>query len=284
MGSLDQYAASSGWASTQIQDDYVVKPGRPVGEIYGYINDGRYEVSDFEGYDESTGKWILKEGVVDDSGVIGANNLRPGALKLKDLGDDNVVDENDRTVIGDTNPTASGGFSISGRLYGFDLSANFTYSIGNDVYNANKIEYTSASQYYYRNMLDIMAEGKRWTNLDENGNLVNDPTKLAEMNANTTMWSPLTDFVLSDWAVEDGSFLRLSTLTLGYTLPQNLTKKVGINNLRFYATCYNVFCLTGYSGFDPEVSTRNKTALTPGVDYSAYPKSRQFVIGVNLNF
>ena len=284
LGTLDQYSASSGWASTQIQDDYVVKPGRPVGEIYGYINDGRYEVSDFEGYDEASGKWILKEGVVDNSGVIGANNLRPGALKLKDLGDDNVVDENDRTVIGDTNPTASGGFSISGRLYGFDLSANFTYSIGNDVYNANKIEYTSASQYYYRNMLDIMAEGKRWTNLDENGNLVNDPTKLVEMNANTTMWSPLTDFVLSDWAVEDGSFLRLSTLTLGYTLPQNLTKKVGINNLRFYATCYNVFCLTGYSGFDPEVSTRNKTALTPGVDYSAYPKSRQFVIGVNLNF
>ena len=121
-------------------------------------------------------------------------------------------------------------------------------------------------------------------NLDANGNLVNDAALLAEMNANTTMWSPYTNYVLSDWAVEDGSFLRLSTLTLGYTLPQNLTKKVGINNLRFYATCYNVFCLTGYSGFDPEVSTRNKTALTPGVDYSAYPKSRQFVIGLNLNF
>jgi hypothetical protein len=133
-------------------------------------------------------------------------------------------------------------------------------------------------------MIDIMAEGKRWTNLDANGNLVNDPAQLAALNANTTMWSPYTSYVLTDWAVEDGSFLRLSTLTVGYTLPQSLTRKVGINNLRFYATCYNVFCLTGYSGFDPEVSTRNKTALTPGVDYSAYPKSRQFVIGLNLNF
>ena len=71
---------------------------------------------------------------------------------------------------------------------------------------------------------------------------------------------------------------------MGYTLPANLTKKVGVNSLRFYMTGYNLFCITGYSGFDPEVSTRTKTAMTPGVDYSAYPKSRQFVIGLNLNF
>lgn len=289
LGTLPEYKASSGWASTQIQDDYVVKPGRPIGEIYGYVSAGRYEVSDFEDYYAAGEKWVLKEGVASDASVIGTSYLRPGAQKLADISGpdgtpDGVVDDKDRTVIGNTNPKASGGFTLSGRVYGFDLSANFTYSIGNDVYNANKIEYTSASQYYYRNMLDIMSEGNRWTNLDANGNLVNDPAQLAAMNASTTMWSPYTNYVLSDWAIEDGSFLRLSTLTLGYTLPQNLTKKVGINNLRFYATCYNVFCLTGYSGFDPEVSTRNKTALTPGVDYSAYPKSRQFVIGLNLNF
>ena len=281
LGTLSQYPASSGWASTQIQDDFIVKPGHSVGEIYGYVTAGRYEVSDFEDYYASGEKWVLKQDVASNAGVIGASYLRPGALKLKNIDDsDNVIDEKDRTVIGNTNPKASGGFALSGRVYGFDLSANFTYSIGNDVYNANKIEYTSSYQYYYRNMIDIMAEGKRWTNLDANGNLVNDPAQLAALNANTTMWSPYTSYVLTDWAVEDGSFLRLSTLTVGYTLPQSLTRKVGINNLRFYATCYNVFCLTGYSGFDPEVSTRNKTAL----DYSAYPKSRQFVIGLNLNF
>lgn len=290
LGSLDQYKASSNWASTQIQDDYIVKPGHAVGEIYGYKVAGRYEVSDFEGYDEVKKKWILKEGVSDDSKVIGASYLRPGALKLQNMNEgdgenqDYRVDDNDRVKIGDTNPVATGGFNISGRLYGFDLNANFTYSIGNDVYNANKIEYTSASQYYYRNMLDIMADGKRWTNLNADGTLCNDPEQLAAMNANTTMWSPYTNYVLTDWAIEDGSFLRLATITLGYTLPQTLTKRVGINSLRFYATAYNVFCITGYSGFDPEVSSRNKTALTPGVDYSAYPKSRQFVIGFNLNF
>ncbi len=283
LGSLDEYSASSGWASTQIQDDYIVKPGRAVGEIYGYKHDGRYEASDFQDYSSNGEKWVLNDGVVDATSVL-SSYLRPGSQKFKDINNDGVVDDDDRTVIGDTNPDVSGGFSLSGRIYGFDISANFTYSIGNDVYNANKIEYTSAYQYYYRNMIDDMAMGKRWTNLDSNGNLVTDASELASMNKNTTMWSPYTPYVLSDWAVEDGSFLRLSTLTVGYTLPQKWTKKFGINSLRFYGTCYNVFCITGYSGFDPEVSTRNKTALTPGVDYSAYPKSRQYVIGVNLNF
>lgn len=94
----------------------------------------------------------------------------------------------------------------------------------------------------------------------------------------------MKQFILSDWAIEDASFLRLNTLTLGYTLPKSFTRGIFAKNLRVYATAYNVFCLTNYSGFDPEVSTRRKTALTPGVDYSAYPKSRQFVFGVNLNF
>ena len=109
--------------------------------------------------------------------------------------------------------------------------------------------------------------------------------QLAAMNANTTMWSPYSEQkVFTDWAVEDGSFLRLNTLTLGYTVPKALTQKLHIQNLRLYVTGYNVFCWTNYSGADPEVSTKRKTALTPGVDYSAYPKSRSLVLGLNLNF
>ena len=287
LGGLEKYEASSGWASTLITGDYRVLVGHSVGEIYGYVSDGRYSASDFT-WDGS--KWNANEGVVSDAAVIGTSYFRPGALKLKDISGpdgtpDGVVDENDRTIIGNTNPKASGGFAINARVYGFDFAANFTYSIGSDVYNANKIEYTSSYQYKYRNMLDIMGEGKRWTNIDPATNLLcTDPARLDEINANTTMWSPYTSYVLSDWAIENGSFLRLSTLTLGYTLPKNILKRVGISSLRFYTSIYNVFCITGYSGFDPEVSTRNKTALTPGVDYSAYPKSRQYVIGLNLNF
>lgn len=91
-------------------------------------------------------------------------------------------------------------------------------------------------------------------------------------------------FVLTDWAIEKADFLRLNTLTLGYTLPASLIKRIGITNLRFYATAYNVFCITGYSGSDPEADCIRKSNLTPGVDYSGYPRSRQFVIGLNLNF
>ena len=257
-----------------------------MGQIRGYQLDGngRYDVSDFTGYDAATKTWTLKEGVTDCSSVIGT--IRPGSLKLKDQNGDHVITDEDNTIIGDVNPTAFGGFSINAHAYGFDLSANFNYSIGNKVYNANKIEWTSTGKYQYRNMSTEMADGKRWTNLDpETGLLSNDPVRLAELNANTTMWSPwMNKMVLTDWAIEDASFLRLNTLSLGYTIPKTLTQKVGIQNLRFYVTAYNVFTLTGYSGFDPEADCITKTALTPNVDYSGYPRSRTFLVGVNLNF
>lgn len=285
LGIMNDFGAETYWASSEIGNDFWIAKGESVGQMYGFRSAGRYEVSDFSGYDAVKDAWILKEGIVDASAVVG--KLRPGSMKLANIdnSDDHKVTNADREIIGDANPTCSGGFSLNARAYGFDLSANFNYSIGNDVYNANKIEFTQTGKYQYRNMIDIMAEGNRWTNLDENGNICNNPQKLAEMNANTTMWSPLTDrMIFSDWAVEDASFLRLNTLTLGYTLPKTLTMKAKIQTLRLYATAYNVFCLTNYSGYDPEVSSIRKTNLTPGVDYSAYPKSRQFVIGVNLNF
>lgn len=290
LGSMQDFGKNTAWASTEIGQDYWIAVGGQVGEIRGYQLAGRYEVSDFEGYDAATKTWKLKEGVPDASPIIGT--VRPGSIKLVDQPTEEggvgngVIGDEDNVIIGNVNPDVYGGFGLNAHAYGFDLSANFNFSIGNQVYNANKIEYTSTSKYQYRNMIDIMADGKRWTNLDpETGLLCNDPVRLAELNANTTMWSPyMSKFVLTDWAVEDASFLRLNTLTLGYTLPQSLTKRVGINSLRFYCTAYNVFTITGYSGYDPESDCIRKDALTPGVDYSGYPRSRSFVIGLNLNF
>ncbi|MCQ2246150.1 MAG: TonB-dependent receptor [Bacteroidaceae bacterium] len=290
LGVMDDFGAETYWGSSDVGNDYWIAVGGSVGQMYGYKAAGRYEVSDFEGYDAATSTWTLKEKVASDQSVIGSR-VRPGSIKLQDISGpkgepDGVVDEYDKTIIGNANPKFTGGFGINARFYGFDLSANFNFSVGNDVYNANKIEFsTTTHDYQYRNMLSSMAEGKRWTNLNEDGTLCNDPAKLAAMNANTTEFSPYTTKgFFSDWAVENGSFLRLNTLTLGYTLPKALVQKAKLESLRFYATCYNVFCLTSYSGYDPEVSTIRRTALTPGVDYSAYPKSRQFVIGLNLNF
>lgn len=284
LGQMENFLGESGWASTEIGADYWIATGGSVGKMYGYVSDGRYEVSDFSGYNAATGRWTLKEGVADASTVIGT--IRPGSMKLKNLTEgDNVVNASDRTIIGDANPRHTGGFTINSRIYDFDISAVLNWSYGNDIYNANKIEYTSTSKYHSRNMIDIMASGNRWTNLKADGTISNDPAELEAMNANTTMWSPyMARYVFSDWAVEDGSFLRLNTMTIGYTLPAAFVNKAKIQKVRFYATGHNLFLLTNYTGFDPEVSTRRRTQLTPGVDYSAYPKSRLFVFGMNLNF
>jgi TonB-linked SusC/RagA family outer membrane protein len=285
LGSMDNFGINTNWASTEIGTDYLVSVGYPVGRMSGYRSDGRYEVSDFEGYDETSETWTLRSDVANASGIVGAP--RPGLMKLKDLTGDGIVDINDQEVIGNANPKHTGGFILNAYAYGFDLTGAFSWSYGNDIYNANKIEYTSSTpRYQYRNLTSEMADGTRWTDIDPaTGNLVTDPTQLANMNANTTLWSPyMARYVFSDWAVEDGSFLRLNTLTLGYNVPTSLMSKLRIQSLRLYATAYNVFVLTDYTGFDPEVSTRRRTNLTPGVDYSAYPRSRQFVVGLNLNF
>jgi TonB-linked SusC/RagA family outer membrane protein len=283
IGGLENFGEKTNWASTQIDNDFLVTVGEPLGVMYGFQSDGRYEVSDFD-YDVSSGAYTLKSGVVDNQWL---GNVRPGLMKLKDINDDGIVNINDQTIIGDANPDVTGGMVINARVFGFDLTAAFNYSIGNDVYNANKIEFTTSNQNgQYRNLSTIMADGNRWTNLDPvSGQLVTDPVQLDALNANTTMWSPyMSRYVFSDWAVEDGSFLRLNTLTLGYTVPEKLISQIGLTNLRFYATANNVFIITDYSGLDPEVSTRRRTPLTPGVDYSPYPRSRQLVFGLNLNF
>ncbi len=283
LGGLESITAQSYWASTEIGDDYIVQVGQPLGNMYGYRNDGFYTVDDFT---YSGGKWVLNSGVVDDSAVIGSTYLMPGALKLKDLNGDGKVTVADREVIGNASPDFTGGFSLSGYLYGFDFSANFNYMIGNQVYNANKIEFTSSRKFNNRNLIEMMDVDNRWTNIDwATGELITDASQLRSVNAGKTMWSPaIGTAVFSDWAVEDASFLRLQSATIGYTLPEDLTKKVHLRKARIYVTGTNLFCLTKYSGYDPEVDTRRATPLTPGVDYSAYPKSIGFVAGLNLTF
>lgn len=286
LGVMNNFGQATGWASSQIGDDYLIAVGSSLGTMYGYRNDGRYEVSDF---DYAGGKYTLKSGVIGTATTLvgDGSSLKPGDMKLKDVNGDGKVDINDKTVIGNVNPKSSGGFVINGNAYGFDLMAAFNWSIGNEIYNADKIEFsTGNASAEYKNLNSTMADGKRWTNLDPvSGQLVTDPVALTQLNATTTMWSPyMRSAIFTDWAVEDASFLRLNTLTLGYTAPEMFTSKLGVSKLRFYLTASNVFVWTNYSGSDPEVSTRRKNPLTPGVDSSPYPRSRQMIFGMNLNF
>lgn len=127
----------------------------------------------------------------------------------------------------------------------------------------------------------------RWVLVNKSGELITDPQEMAEINRGKTVAAiydnEVGDTYIHSWAVEDGSFLKLSNITLGYTFPKKIIEKIGISKLRLYATGSNLLTWTKYSGFDPEVSTMGN-GLTPGVDFGAYPKSRSFVFGINLAF
>jgi TonB-linked SusC/RagA family outer membrane protein len=291
----DELIASSGWGVSIGSDDYRAIVGKAVGLMYGYISDGMYSFDDFT-FNETQKKWIINDGVVDCSSVIttSGNRFGPGHIKLKKLNGEGteISADEDRTVIGNAQPKHTGGFSLNGSYKGFDLSAMFNWSYGNDIYNANKIDYTTyTGSKKYQNLSSIMSLSNRFTTIDpatgyniyygDNAN----PEMLQEVNKNASIWHPISNSsVFTDWAVEDGSFLRLSNLTLGYTLPSRLSKKILMQKLRCYVTAYNLKCWTNYSGQDPEVDTRRSTPLTPGVDYSAYPKAKTFLFGVNVTF
>ncbi len=299
----------SNWASTDLKDrdDYYLAVGRTVGLIYGYETEGYYTVDDFSGYDETTQKYILKEGIPDNKNVLGVGSLRPGFLKLKDIGGggdnkdqpDGQINSLDRTVIGSTLPDALGGFGLDMTFKGFDLSALFNWSLGNDMYNTGKIEFNQYYRTNFGNMLNSMNSANRFTYIDVDGTYTGTPGEvvtsledLRSMNQGKELWSGNNSFgtataVIHSWAVEDGSFLRLNSLTFGYTFPARVIKTLAMSNLRLYVTGYNLWLLTSYSGYDPEVSTtRNSSysALTPGIDYSAYPRSRSITFGVNVTF
>ena len=168
---------------------------------------------------------------------------------------------------------------------GFDLSLFFNWSYGNDVYNANKILFTTQWKKNYYNMLTIVDSSHRFRHMNDQYQLVTDPDELRELNKNATIWSPAMKVpVLHSWAIEDGSFLRLNNIVFGYSLPKKAINKMLMSQFRIYVTVNNVFVLTKYSGFDPEVNTRTETPLTPGVDYSSYPKARSFTAGINISF
>ncbi|RKD89978.1 SusC/RagA family TonB-linked outer membrane protein [Mangrovibacterium diazotrophicum] len=299
-GEYNYKTYSSGWnGSAAPTSDYIIREGEEVGQMYGYVTDGMYSFDDFT-FDNTSNSWKLNEFYADGVTPIADNSsltsagayFGPGALKLKDLNGDGVIDENDKTVLGSAQPIHTGGFNLTAKYKNWDASAFMNWSYGNEVYNANKLDYSSQLlSRKYQNLITDMDMAHRFTTIDPStglniysGNDAN-PALLQEINQGKSMWMPLhTTTVLHSYAVEDGSFLRLNNVTVGYTMPFDWKKGENKGTLRMYFTGYNLAILTNYSGFDPEVDTRRSTPLTPGVDYSAYPRSRQYVVGLNLTF
>jgi TonB-linked SusC/RagA family outer membrane protein len=287
---LKSYLETSGWVSATYQD-FLVEVGQPVGQFYGYVTDGFYTVDDFN-YNATTQAYTLKDGIPNSRDIaLGNRDPQPGDLKLKKLTNtsDMRISAADRTVLGNAQPKFIGGFNQQFSWKGFDASIFMNFSVGNKVYNANKIEFTTQYLYKDNNMLALMND--RWKWYDDNGVKVTEPTQLSKLNADTKYWTPPGgQYFLHSFAIEDGSFLRISNITLGYSVPRELLKRTKIfSQFRVYATVNNVATITGYSGFDPEASTRRGSAstpntLTPGVDYAAYPRSRYILAGINVSF
>lgn len=281
LGPIQSNTISAGWQGSDGANDFYYAVGKPVGLMYGFITDGFYKVEDFN-YTAATNTYTLKAGQPNTINVFG--NPQPGTIKLKNLAGDSLISlADDRAVLGNANPKFIGGLNQQFTYKNFDFSLFINWVVGNDVYNANKIVLTDGYR-LNQNLLAVMKD--RWRTVDESGKVVTDPGQLAKMNVNAQIWRPITNNrpYLHSWAIEDGSFLRVNNLTIGYTISPALSQKVKISNARVYATVNNLATITNYSGYDPEVNTRRGSPLTPGVDYSAYPRSRAFVFGLNVTF
>lgn len=244
------------------QFPYISQVGKPTGMMYGLIYEGTYKYEDFDIVD---GQYVLREGIPYMTNYQ-RENIQPGDMRYRDMNGDGVIDDYDRTIIGCGQPLHTGGFGNTFQWKGFDLNIFFSWSYGNDVLNANRLVFDSG----WKSQTNQLASyAGRWTP----ENATSDIPRVGARGRE----------VYSSRVVEDGSFLRLKNLSLGYSLPTRTLRKAGISTLRVYVSADNIWTLTGYSGPDPEVSTRN-SVLTPGFDWSAYPRAIGFTAGVNLTF
>ena len=294
LGPQLSYMQNSGWAGTSNPADFFVQVGDPVGSMYGLVTDVFYTTNDFN-FNPATHVYSLKAGE-SNSGPISGTTAMPGSIRFKSITGDSVISNNDRTVIGNAQPKFFGGLSQQFTYKGFDCSIFINFQYGNKIFNDNKLEFTSGYT-NGANLLGIMKD--RWHTSDQNGVAYEtisgtgqvvgaSPDSLNALNKGAKMWIPgvggsANSFQPQSWAVEDGSFIRINNITVGYSLPAHIIQKLKISRLRIYATVNNVAVLTGYSGYDPEVNVRRDTPVTPGVDYSAFPRSRTYIAGVNLN-
>lgn len=244
------------------QSTYIAKKGYSMGMMYGYLYEGTYKYDDFY---KSGDTYVLRSGVPYFSSE---NNTQPGMPKYKDLNGDGVINTNDCTMIGRGLPIHTGGFTNDFSYKGFDLTIFFQWSYGNDVLNANRLFFENANG--SKNLNQFASYANRWT--------PDNPASNIPVAKNSS-----SNKVVSSRVIEDGSFLRLKTLSVGYTLPKKRIAKWGISSARVYVAGDNLWTVSGYSGYDPEVSIRN-SALTPGLDYSAYPRAYAINFGVNLGF
>lgn len=246
----------------------IIRNGEPIGQWYGYITDGIWQ-----SYDE-----------IRNSGLISINGqpisaIRPGTRKFVDRNDDHIIDTYDRTILGQGQPKFSGGLTNSFRWRGLSLNAVIQFSYGNNIYNANRVTLEAGRN--PTNMAKSLVDAWRPSLYDmTTGNLVEagNPNNQYRMPG-----GPEELRMLSDW-IEDGSFIRLADLTIAYDIPVAKLKRLGLSGISIFASGKNLWISTKYSGYDPEVNTRQGSFgdLMPSLDFASYPRSRMYSLGFKL--
>ncbi len=308
MPNAEQYLYTSNWGSSSLRPsyDYMLEEGKAIGLVRGLQADGFYTTSDFN---IVNGQYILKEGVADLTSAVTEKYLNPfdlpngqvafpGAAKFVDENGDGKIDEDDVVCLGEVMPSHTGSFQFNFGYKNFDLSTNFNWAAGGKVYNVNSMLNASGGEYNWigANRVAWVADTYKVYNVDAAGEIyaVTNPEELDNLNRNAKYHTPYhqAGIVTSEW-LEDGSYLRLQSATLGYTLPKNLLKKVSLEQVRFYFTATNIFTLTHYSGLDPEVSSYTAGSSKVGnmrnfptynMDYGSYPRARTYTLGVSVQF
>ncbi len=246
---------------------YIAQVGKPLALFYGYVWEGNYQYSDFD--QNTPGVYTLKKGVPSYP-VTASTPIQPGFIKYKDLNGDGVINTQDATTIGNPNPDFTGGFSNDFRYKNFDLNVFFDFSVGGDVFNANRIIFEGGGYNNGQNMYATYAN--RWT--PDNQNNIYFASNGGGPNS----------MLYSTRVIEDGSYLKLKTVQLGYNFSSAIIKRIKLSNLRIYVSAQNLYTWTKYQGFDPEVSKFGSSALQPAFDYSVYPYATTVTFGLNVSF
>ncbi|MCF0164060.1 MAG: TonB-dependent receptor [Bacteroidales bacterium] len=268
--------------------------GKSLYNFYGYKVAGVYEsLADIENSPKAAK--YPKDGVFKRT-----NTVWVGDIKYEDLNKDGKIDEQDRTVIGSPLPKFTFGWTNTFRIWDFDLSLFLNGSYGNKVLNYNAITLThmnSAWTNYTKSGVANRAQlvpidpNKTYDGTNDIWHWYDDITNVKVSNTGTktpraTINDPNDNDRISDRYIEDGSFLRIKNITIGYTFPKSMMRSIYLDNIRLYCNIQNLYTFTKYSGYDPEVgaSTQDATGLTYGVDNGRYPSPTTFSFGVNITF
>jgi len=235
----------------------ITKPGQPVGSFYGYVTDGIYKTED-----------ELNNGPVTELGI-SQDGTWLGDIRYKDLDGNDTINANDQRIIGNPNPKFTYSITNNFRYKNFDLSIFLNGVYGSKVFNYSKRQ-TEALADKYQNQLTSALD--RYTSNHTN----TDIPRYNQWNNN--------NLKISDRYIESGSFLRIQNVTLGYNLPKKWMARMKFTNIRFYVTVQNLYTITKYSGYDPELGSFNGSILNTNIDYGHYPNPRTFNFGTNIDF